>query len=264
MKSMLTAFAVLDILGYGALMGSSPDKMLSLIQELRNSYKRYFGVVQRDINRFAHFSGQQSAPVIGSLQFSDTLLIYFSQDDTTITQLKHPKQLIESVCFATSLTLSHFIGAGVPLRGAIGFGPTYISHSPLFFTGMDLYDVFKLERKQAWAGVAIHESAMKIFESDERIHCTVQYPIPFYSATDRIQNRAIDWVSPLCYCDSSGEQAVEPPWGRMFMSSDNRVIRKRNETIKFYETIKTKPNKISVGVAKEAIIKMRERILTLS
>ena len=186
------------------------------------------GPVQRDLNRFAHFSRAASVPVIEYLQFSDTLLIWLRSDPLAPNLLQASGQLVMSVCYAASLTLAYFIAAGLPLRGAVGFGRTYISRDPLFFTGSELYETTKLERRQAWAGAALHDSAVGVLSTEQSDQFIVKYPVPMSEAATPKPTLAVDWVTCLL-----GAQPIIPPWDRMFCSEDQRVRRKGKETRRF-------------------------------
>ena len=207
-----TAFAVLDILGYGQLMRQHPRDVFALVQELLASSTRNWPV-QRDLDRHAHFSGGETPPELKYLQFSDTLLIWLSSEPAGL--LQSPAQLVRTVSYATSLTLGAFLGAGVPLRGSIGFGPAFISYEPLFFTGWELYKTMKAERAQAWAGAALHETAVTaLSDPREGEPFIVGYPVPMSDPAAAAANFAVDWVTPLCL-----EQPLTPPWEQMFRSN---------------------------------------------
>jgi hypothetical protein len=256
MNSKPTAFAVLDILGYGALMAKEPEIVLSLVQELLQSSVRNWPV-QRDLNQFARFSGSESVPVIEYLQFSDTLLIYLSQNDSVPKPLQTPGQLVESVCYSASLTLATFIASGIPLRGAVGFGPTFISREPLFFTGVELYETLKLEREQAWAGAAIHRSAKKTIEIGQEETFAVKYSVPMTDAKSESVEYAIDWVSCLACCK------IVPPWDTIFSSSSSKVLRKRHETKRFCDILESQHRSFPVLMSKKTIESVRNRLSRL-
>lgn len=260
-----TAFAVLDILGYGALMRQEPNEVLNLVQELINS-DTIFRPVQIDLEKYAHFSGTV-APIIEHLQFSDTLLIWLSSDQRTHENLQTPAQLVQSVCYAASRTLASFIATGFPLRGTVGFGYTFISRDPLFFTGCELYEATKLERKQAWAGVALHNSAVKALKEESSKQFIVEYLVPMSEETDTNPEYAIDWVTYFkCYqplpppWEQTCSQALEPPWDQMFISTDTRVKKKGEETKLFFEVIKEQQRSYSAPLHYETIMAMRERL----
>ena len=255
MKSVPTAFAVLDILGYGELMRRDPDEVLTIVQELLRASERNW-IVQRDLDQFAHFSGTAHAPVIKYLQFSDTLLIWLPSDPLVPTLPQTPAQLVRSICYAASLTLASFIAAGLPLRGAIGFGPTFVSRDPLFFTGGELYESAKLERKQAWAGAALHDSAAKALTVLPDEPFIVEYSVPMSEAASPKPTLAVDWVS----CCLSSSATIVPPWDLMFSSKDAKVQKKREETRRFFETLEPQHRPFPVRLAQETIADIRERL----
>ena len=182
MKAEPTAFAVLDVLGYGELMRQEPAEVFMLVKELLQASARNWPI-QRDLDRFSHFSGSSHAPTIEYLQFSDTLLIWLQVEDSVAELLRSPSQLVQSICYAASITLASFMATGIPLRGAVGFGPTYISRDPLFLVGGELYSSIKLGEMQTWAGIALHESANKVLLSDSKVE--KPEPLTIYSQSNR-------------------------------------------------------------------------------
>ena len=166
MESTPTAFAVLDILGYGSLMAKEPEAVLTLVQELLQSSVRN-RLVQHDLDEFTRISGAGSAPLIEYLQFSDTLIIYLREDKFSPQGVSTPSQLVQSICYAASLTLASFIATGIPLRGAVGFGRTFISkknrfsllvrhspkHSSLSVSKYGQEPPLKIVRKRLWEGL---------------------------------------------------------------------------------------------------------------
>jgi hypothetical protein len=258
MESVSTAFAVLDVLGYGALMAKEPTEVVHLINELATSSTRNWPV-QRDLDRFAKFSNTSPSLKVEYLCFADTLLIYLRDNEAAPELLRAPAQLVETVCYATSLTLATFLATGIPLRGAIGFGPSFISTDPLFFTGMELYQTFKLERCQAWAGAALHDSASNVLSPTEHAPFVIEYCVPMTdSITDR-SNRApklaVDWVTPL-----GVPPELVPPWEEMFSKDDVNVKRKWTETYRFFQHVKSDARSFPLGVAKSTIEDMRTRL----
>jgi len=251
-KAEPTAFAILDILGYGELMRREPNEVFLLVQELLLASARNWPI-QRDLTRFSHFSGSNHAPTIEYLQFSDTLLIWIQVEDLVPELLKSPNQLVNSVCYAASLTVSTFMATGIPLRGAIGFGPTYISRDPLFFVGGDLYSSFKLAGKQTWAGVAMHSSAMNVMQSDIQKQFLVEYPVPTKKSDSEKPKYAVDWISCLSF-----ESNLIPPWEQMFCSDDDDV--KKEETIKFYEFVQSQNRSCPVYISEPTILNMKKRL----
>jgi hypothetical protein len=258
LRSTPAAFAVLDILGYGTLMSREPGEVVVLVEELLRSSTRNW-LIQHDIDQSAHFFGGGPAPKIEYLQFSDTLLIWFHANPAAPKLLQTPGQLVRTISYAVSLTLASFIATGMPLRGAVGYGPVFVSSHPLFFTGKELYGTMKLEQQQAWAGAALHDSAVSAldFEQDEPFF--LDYSIPMSDDAAPAPNFAIDWVTPL-----SGSPGLTPPWDRMFCASaDAKVRRKGNETRKFFETIAALHRPFPLHFAEETIASMRARLARL-
>jgi hypothetical protein len=192
------------------------------------------------------------------LQFSDTLLIYLSQNDLVPDHLQTPGQLVESVCYAASLTLATFIASGIPLRGAVEFGPTFISREPLFFTGVELYETLKLEREQAWAGAAIHRSAKETIEINQDETFAVKYPVPMTDAKSKSVEYAIDWVSCLSCCPT-----IVPPWDTLFSASSSKVLRKRKETQRFFNKLESEHRSFPVFMSRNTIESVRIRLSRL-
>ena len=236
----------------------TPARCLRARQELLESSKRNWPI-QRDLDRYAHFSGGAKPPELKYLQFSDTLLIWLSAEHSGL--FESPGQLVRTVCYAASLTLAAFIGAGVPLRGSIGFGPAFISFDPLFFTGWELYQTMKLERTQAWAGATLHETAAAaLSEPHEAEPFSVDYVVPMSDPSEAAPSLAVDWVTPLC-----AERPLTPPWERMFRStpSDARLDRKRDETRKFFETMVALHRPFPLRMAEDTILGMRSRVAAI-
>ncbi len=254
MESTPTAFAVLDILGYGRLMAKEPEAVLALVEELLKSSVMK-SCIQHENDQFARYSGADARPKIEYLQFSDTLIIYLREEKTGPPQLSTPSQLVESVCYATSLTLAHFIASGIPLRGAVGFGQTFISRDPLFFTGAELYETFKLEREQVWAGAALHNSAKEALGGDRDCVFFTRYQVPMKHQCDSSPDMAIDWVS----CLNCGMNIV-PPWETMFLGGGKKVQQKSEETLRFYKFMASKPHLVQVGVSRETVESMKSRL----
>lgn len=231
-QAIPSAFAILDILGYGRLMHRKPREVVTVINEFLQASNRNYPV-QKDLDRYASWSGKTKSPAIEYLHFSDSLLIWLSWDESSPDLFKTPEQLLCTVSYATSLMLSYLVSVGIPLRGAIGYGPIYVSKDPLFFTGKELYETMRLERRQAWAGVALHVSAEKIIRYEENNPFWVEYEVPMSDDCAPYPQFAIDWVSPLL-----ASPALIPPWDQMFGSgSDDRVSRKKLETQKFFEEL---------------------------
>ena len=168
-------------------------------------------LIQRDLERYTKFAGGAVAPKIKYLQFSDTLLIWLSAQPEAPEGLQEPAQLVQSISYAASLTLASFISAGIPLRGAVGFGAVFVSTEPLFFTGKELYETIMLERQQAWAGAALHASAMAVLEKESIEPFCLDYDVPMSHKLAIAPTVAVDWVTPI-----SQSPDLVPPWSRMF------------------------------------------------
>ena len=254
MKAEPTAFVVLDVLGYGELMRQEPAEVFMLVKELLQASARNW-LIQRDLDRFSHFSGSSHAPTIEYLQFSDTLLIWLRVEELVPEQLKSPSQLVQSVCYAASITLASFMATGIPLRGSVGFGPTYISRDPLFLVGGELYSSIKLGEMQTWAGVALHESAVKVLLSDSEDPFLIEYEVPMKHSGSARPKFAVDWVTCL-----SVESKLIPPWEQMFCSDDEKVKLKKEETQKFYEFVRSQSKSFPVYLSENTISNMQERL----
>lgn len=256
MEFVPTAFAVLDILGYGRFMRRDPGEVLTLVQELLDRSGAESQFVQRDLDRYAHFSGTEPVPGINCLQFSDTLLIWLCSDPRAPDQLQKPSQLVQSICYVVSLTLASFIATGLALRGAVGFGNTYVSRDPLFFTGWELYETAQLERKQAWAGAALHDSAVEALTANPSEQFIVPYLVPMSEAGAPRPKFAVDWVTCLM-------GTIIPPWDLLFSSEDEGVVQKKEETRQFFEAIKQQHRPFTTGIALETVMAMRERLAAI-
>jgi len=123
------------------------------------------------------------------------------------------------------------------LRGAVGFGPIFVSRNPLFFTGKELYETKKLEERQVWAGAMLHDSAVSALGTVGAEPFFLEYPVPMSECpTPTLRpSIAIDWVTPL-----SASPGLTPPWDRMFAASaGTEVRRKAEETRKFFDMVAT-------------------------
>lgn len=256
-KSVPTAFAVLDILGYGALMVKEPREVLALIQDLVATSARNWPV-QRGLNRYAHFASTLPALIVEYAHFSDTLLIYVQQRGNLAQSDQQPELLMTTVCYAASLTLGTFIAAGIPLRGSVGFGPSFICRDPLFFTGAELYETIKLEREQSWAGAALRASAVAALENESTDQFAVDYPIPLKSANVCPPKYAIDWVT--CH---RGNPPIVPPWSNMFTGNDASLSKKREETKRFYDYVMALKRSCPVYLDRASVDTMRQRFTSL-
>jgi hypothetical protein len=258
LESAPAAFAVLDILGYGALMRRDPADVLSLVLELLESSRRN-AIVQGDVDKFARYSGDALPPTIKYLQFSDTLLIWLPLEPTAPKLFQSPAQLVRTVSYVTSLTLASFISVGIPLRGAVGFGPIFISSEPLFFTGGELYETMKLERQQAWAGAALHESAVRALDLQSFDPFFVKYPVPMTNA-EPCTTVAVDWATPL-----TPSPGLIPPWDAMFGAdpSDSKIRTKKEGTQRFFQTLTASYRPFPIRFADQSLLPMRQRLSAL-
>lgn len=252
-KSIPSAFAVLDILGYGKMMEKEPEEVLNVIKVLLET-PQIITPVSRDIGRFAHFSAKKS-PEIEYLVFSDTILMWLSNIKSSPDQFQKPHQLVETISYAVSISLATFMFSGIPIRGGIGYGPIFICKEPLFFTGKELSDVFKFEKQQAWAGVALHSSAEKYIDNPANIPFLLNYTVPLQC--DKKKNFiAIDWVSP-----NGKLSTLSPPWHLLFSNrTDKRVNEKYINTKKFYETVIVQDRNVPITLAEDSINQLRSRI----
>jgi hypothetical protein len=241
-------------------MDREHDEVLALLVGLLQSKQRN-ELIQRDLDRFGHFSKSFSRPIIEYLQFSDTLLIWLQGESGALRLSRTPRQLVQTISYATCLTLASFISVGIPLRGAVGFGPIFVSREPLFFTGKQLYETKKLEKRQAWAGAMLHDSAVSALGAAETEPFLLQYPVPMSDcqASALRHSLAIDWVTPL-----SASPGLTPPWDRMFRSSANvKVGRKAEETRKFFDTVaRLKRSAFPLHLSEGTIAGIRSRLQT--
>ena len=253
MQSIPTAFAVLDILGYGNLMSREPSEVFKLISELLHASEKHWHI-QRDLDRFSHFSGSEYSPTIKYLQFSDTLIIWLQAEDFAPKALRSPSQLVQSICYATSFTLASFIFTGIPIRGAIGFGPTFISREPIFIVGSELYSTIRLERKQKWAGAALHESAANALQQNMDDPFIKHYSAPMAPSYSPKPKLAVDWVS--CVFNSN----LIPPWEQLFDSKEPEIHQKCIETQKFYDEVRSQPQSFPAYLGEGTISEMQQRL----
>ena len=213
-------------------------------------------LIQRDLERYTKFAGGAVAPKIKYLQFSDTLLIWLSAQPEAPEGLQEPAQLVQSISYAASLTLASFISAGIPLRGAVGFGAVFVSTEPLFFTGKELYETIMLERQQAWAGAALHASAMAVLEKESIEPFCLDYDVPMSHKLAIAPTVAVDWVTPI-----SQSPDLVPPWSRMFPEPrEIKVRRKAEETQRFFDTVALMQRPFPLRFGEKTINEMRSRV----
>lgn len=240
MKSSPAAFAVLDILGYGDLMKANPEDVFPVIQKMVQSSEDLWHI-QMKTDKIAKFSGCNERPEIKCIQFSDTLLIWIQSAPGANIMLNSPMYLVSTIGYATAFVLSTFIGAGLPLRGAIGFGDIFVSQDPMFFTGYQLYQTMELEKQQCWAGAILHESAIKHVNTHDLDAWYVEYDVPCKFGLKNCT--AVNWASMLSIHDSiildplaplPISESPIPDWESMFVSDNESVCAKKLATKKFY------------------------------
>jgi len=84
-------------------MEREPDEVLALLVELLQS-KQWNELIQRDLDRFDHFSDSFPTPIIEYLQFSDTLLIWLENGLGAPRISRTPRQLGDDVVRYVSYT----------------------------------------------------------------------------------------------------------------------------------------------------------------
>jgi len=255
-----SAFAFLDILGYGKIMVKEPMVVVELIQELLRSEKLN-RIIQRDLDRYAQFSSSHNviSPKIEYLHFSDSLLIWLGSEPNSPSLFKESVQLLETVSYATSLIVASFMSAGIPMRGAIGLGDAYFSKTPLFFTGRELYITIKHERKQNWAGVALTPNAAKIIVPDGLRPFVLKYGIPVKMGKNNQLNYALNWVTPL-----AASKELEPPWEQMLEKSTNKEKLKIEETKKFFDYASSAIDGFPLYLSEAPLLALRDKFKKLS
>ena len=234
-------------------MKHHPTHVSQIIFELLRTSERNW-LVQHDLDRFAKFSCSAVSPQTQYLQYSDMLLIWRKFENGAPDSLNTAEAMVDTVTYATSMTLGTFLGAGLPLRGAIGFGDTFINTDPLFFTGVDLYQTMKSETQQEWAGVCIDDSAKPYVDIDWPY--VVEATIPLKN-DDSTQGIAVNWVGPLKIMN------ITPPWENMFVSEDPSTILKGYNTRNFYDN-QLNSNWGLPSIAQSTIDALREKVLGVS
>lgn len=236
-------------------MEKDPIDVIKLVEEILLSKTRNF-IFQKNIDRFEKYSDKTSSSKINHLQFSDTLLVWIELSD-----ILSPAQLIETISYATSSIISRFFCCGIPMRGAVGYGPIFIGKDPMFFCGKELYATMKLESKQDWVGAMLDKSAIDIidlenFASEEFPPCFVRYDVPLKKSCDGIDSIAIDWVTPLL-----ADSDITLCFDVIFKKDGDDVARKMDNTQMFFDKIASSQKNFPFYICGKEILEMR-RILS--
>ncbi len=214
--------AAIDILGYGELLKNYGIKYIkeNIVDQLQiaETTARYF------TNREIRLStGNLSDPMSGAynilpILFSDTI-IAITTGETTLNK-KLADLSMASMCRFCEIMMQKAFEKNIALRGAISYGKCYISIEPLYYIGKPIYEIFKLEKEQEWAGITIADNAKKYLG---KTHRHTEYEVPFKK--ERKKMKVINWTfSP-----------DKPDFDKCFNSKDEEVLDKKENTIEFYE-----------------------------
>ncbi|MBI5403076.1 MAG: hypothetical protein HY959_06720 [Ignavibacteriae bacterium] len=222
---------VLDILGFGDLLKNHSSKYIkdNIVDNIICSSNISNYIINRDINRFAKFSNvnESECKFIEFIYFSDTIISFLKTNNEK--NINNPELSIESVCYFCNLLISKAFEINIPLRGAISYGDCFINKNPLFFLGYPIFEAFQMEKIQEWAGIVVTESAIKFCRENTELHL-VEYDVPIkQSKTKRM--KVINW--PMHYNLYHKEM---PNFEYCFNSKNKDVIRKKENTIQFYNT----------------------------
>ena len=143
--------AVLDVLGFKGLIESAPLPSLAQRYEAALEGSTHFLEAGDDSNEPLEL---RRAVVCDRFVFSDTIILVSIDDGEAAA---------EDVLFCAWRTCQFFIGAGMPLRGAVAFGEMHADRSRQVFLGKALTRAHALEQRQQWIGAAIDPSLVAEF-----------------------------------------------------------------------------------------------------
>ena len=158
-KSEFGMVALFDVLGYKSLMENAEidyvaNEILSLFNEMQN-------MVHSDIISLGTDSDvksliQEFLKNVKWLIFSDTILI-------SLRNFSHHSSIVWVFFLTICNSLqSKMFANGLPLRGAIAYGPYIISEK--CFAGKAIVDAYNLAESTDWSGCVLHASAEQELE----------------------------------------------------------------------------------------------------
>lgn len=190
----------IDIMGFRSLLTDrfSPEQLYAFMTKMHDEARE-----AERIARKLHTNGEgvtltgiivPPGPVLVRIaQFSDSILVV-TRDDGDVCSL--------AVQLAATKLFFFFLEHGVPVRGAIARGHVTADFKRSIFFGQSIVDAYLLEERQAWYGIAEHESCQ-----DERLEGVPQIEPGFRSITwpyavpvkdppgTRMELAALNWPS---------------------------------------------------------------------
>lgn len=224
---------MLDILGYKDMMIERKLEDLSelYLKTLDDTVYGCNSILDHQLEKYKRHSDFKGKVYhLEWFQFSDTILLYLRCDENS-TFLNHiPKYRLFGMTSYLPILFAHCLQKGIILRGAVAYGEVMINKYKSFIVGKPIIEAYELEKKQKWAGISLCESADQFtkadkFEDYEGAPGIVKYDVPFENEAKNLSVCAWYW-----------QHSEEPDWDKLFNSDKPDVIRKKENTKKFYGT----------------------------
>ena len=127
------------------VMGEFKDSILARVPPEKHEEKAFLHEVQR---------------LTKWVVFADTVVLALPVQAEDIWQARF--RIATFLHLSKSLFI-HFLGSGLPVRGAISFGTFYMSEHPALFAGEPLVKAHQWADNQAWTGCVLTPGAENIF-----------------------------------------------------------------------------------------------------
>jgi hypothetical protein len=151
---MNSTIAVCDILGFSRLVEDNP---------LESVVDGALGWFRKSLHHSVHKDGFPEASVtlkqlqthsdVGIAWFSDTILMYTMRD--TDDCLRSLMSSIGWLLFETNMA------GRTRIRCGIAYGKVYVDETNSMYVGRPIIEAYRLEKRQAWSGAALTESAIQ-------------------------------------------------------------------------------------------------------
>jgi len=183
--------ATLDVLGFKHMIDSVQLPVLARRYKAALAGATRFLAAGEDLEEPEEL---RRAVVCDRFVFSDTVILV-STDET--------QDAAEDVLFCSWRMSQFFVGAGLPLRGAVAFGEMYSDRTAQVFLGKALTAAHALEQRQQWIGIAVDNSLVRkygdLFPDDAQNYMTgivPPYSVPMKDGTSEVL-RTINWRAQL-------------------------------------------------------------------
>lgn len=188
-------FALLDILGFSKMVKHRPlgDLVADVQRVLRLSDARDAQISW--VPRAGQGARREDSLSIGRYHFSDTLFLWsdpVSESDPEL-ELRISQHFYSFLCDLVSFALFQ----GIPLRGAISFGATFVDANTGIVVGQPVIDAYRLEQAQEWIGVALHPTCSNRSQHKEASFFIVRYSPPLKPTASDTPSVTLDWTTPL-------------------------------------------------------------------